>query len=436
VLFILFVIVLLALAGFFALSVHRPIEQIAVPPASSFSRALVRQGALLAAAGDCASCHTTATGSAYAGGVALQTPFGTIYGTNITPEPQTGIGSWSEAAFRRAMREGISRDGQLLYPAFPYNHFTHLSDQDIDALYAFVMTRDPVVATAPANQLAFPLQFRPLVAGWNLLYLEPGPLPPQDQQSAEWNRGAYLVASAGHCAACHSPHNALGAESTTAFLGGGDAEGWHATALNTASPSPVHWTTDALALYLRTGIAADHAMAAGPMQGVVNNLAQADPADVQAIAVYIQSIMGPPSAEQQARETAARGKAAQDALAAVQPSSAGPAADEATLALGATVYAGSCAGCHDMGRQLSSNTALRLSLAVALHLPDPRNLIHIIRRGIQPPDGERGRWMPPFEGSLTDEELAALVVWLRRQGTDAPPWNDVARTVKETGNAS
>lgn len=409
--------------------------QIAAPARSSFPAPQVRQGELLAAAGACASCHTTAAGSSFAGGVPQVTAFGTIYGTNITPDPPTGIGSWSEAAFRRALRHGVSRDGHLLYPAFPYNHFTQLTDNDIGALYAFVMTRDPVQARAPENRLTFPLQFRPLMAGWNLLYLEPGPLPHRAAESVDWNRGAYLVGAAGHCAACHSPRNAVGAERKEALLAGGDAEGWHATALNENSPSPVRWSAEALVTYLRTGIAADHAMAAGPMQGVVHNLSQIDPADVRAIATYIASVMGAPTSGQHARETAARAKAAQDSLATVRPATAATAGQQPTLALGARVYAGSCAGCHDLGRQLSSNTALRLPLAVALHQPDPRNLIRIIRQGIPPLPGEAGRWMPPFEGILTDEELTALLVWLRRQGTDAPPWQDVTRTVKEPGNA-
>jgi mono/diheme cytochrome c family protein len=425
----------LALVGCGALGGHGPMDEVNPPARTAFDRALVRRGQMLASLGDCSSCHSARDGASYAGGVPVPTPFGTIYGTNITPEPQTGIGKWSEAAFRRALREGVSRDGHLLYPAFPYNHFTHLTDDDIHALYAFVMTRDPVQAKAPANRLMFPLQFRPLVAGWNMLYLKKGPIAQQASQTAEWNRGAYLVESAGHCAACHSPRNALGAEKKDAYLAGGEAEGWHATALNQGSPSPVPWTADSLAAYLRTGIVADHAMSAGPMEGVVHNLSQADPADLRAMAVYIQSLMGPPDAARQARETSARTKAAQQSLAAVQPSSPTPPSDEAALTLGGVVYANSCAECHDLGRQFSSGTALRLPLAVALHLPDPRNLIHIIRRGIEPAEGEAGRWMPAFEGSLTDEQLAALTVWLRRQGTDAAPWNDVLKTVKETGNA-
>jgi mono/diheme cytochrome c family protein len=427
--------VVLALTGCGALGWHGPIEEVTPPPRPSFDHAQIRRGQMLAALGNCSSCHTTRNGPPFAGGVPVSTPFGTIYGTNITPEPKTGIGSWSEAAFRRALREGISRDGHHLYPAFPYDRFTHLSDDDIAALYAFMMTRDPVQAETPANRLMFPLQFRPLVTGWNLLYLQKGPIAPQASQGAEWNRGAYLVESAGHCAACHSPRNALGAEKKDAYLDGGEAEGWHATALNSKSPSPVPWNAEALAAYLRTGIVPDHAMAAGPMQDVVRNLSQADPADLRAMAVYIQSQMGQPDALRQARETAVRRKAAQASLAAVHPSSPAADADASTLALGRVVYANSCAECHDLGRQFSSGTALRLPLAVALHLPDPRNLIHIIRRGIEPSDGEAGRWMPPFEGSLTDEQLAALVVWLRRQGTDAPPWNDVLKTVKESGNA-
>jgi mono/diheme cytochrome c family protein len=429
------VLLLAVLAGCGALGGRGPIEKVNPPPRDTFDRAQIRRGQMLASLGDCSSCHTTRDGRPYAGGVPVPTPFGTIYGTNITPDPQTGIGTWSQAAFRRALREGIARDGHHLYPAFPYNHFTKLTDEDIAALYAFVMTRDPVTAKAPENRLMFPLQFRPLVAGWNMLYLRKGPMAQQASQSAQWNRGAYLVDALGHCAACHSPRNALGAEKEDAYLAGGEAEGWHATALNEKSPSPVPWTADALTTYLRTGLAAEHAMAAGPMEDVVHNLSQADPADLSAMAVYITSRMGQPDRERQAREAAARKKAAQASLAALQPSAPVPPADEAALALGAAVYANSCADCHDLGRQFSSDTALRLPLAVALYLPDPRNLIHIIRRGIVPADGEAGRWMPAFEGGLTDQQVAALVVWLRRQATDEPPWKDVLKTVKETGDA-
>jgi mono/diheme cytochrome c family protein len=431
---LLVVLVILAVAGFFALAWHPPIAGIAPPARTAFDPALVRRGQQLASAGDCTSCHSSAAGPSYAGGVAIETPFGTIHGTNITPDPQTGIGAWSEAAFRRALRDGVSRDGHLLYPAFPYNHFTHLSDADIGALYAFVMTRDPAPAPAVHNQLRFPFQFRPLLAGWNMLYLDRGPLPAAGIHDAQWQRGEYLVRSIGHCGACHSPRTRLGGEERDHALAGGEAEGWRATALDAASPSPVPWTVDTLAAYLRTGPVPDHAITAGPMQGVVHNLAHVSEEDVRAIATYIVSGMGPTTPARRQREAQARQKA-RIALAQVQPPSAAADSQQAQLTLGAKVYQESCAACHDAGRQLSSNSALRLPLAVALYLPDPRNLIQIVREGIAPPPGQPGRWMPPFDGILADDQLVALFVWLRRQATDAPPWTDVADVVKNSGGA-
>jgi mono/diheme cytochrome c family protein len=427
VLLVLFVAVLL---GWFAVAWHPAIGTVAPPAPASFDRTLVKRGEQLALLGDCASCHSTANGPAYGGGVPLQTNFGTIYATNITPDPDTGIGAWSQDAFRRALREGVSRDGHLLYPAFPYNHFTHLTDDDIAALYAFFMTRTPAQARAPANHLQFPLQFRPVVAGWNLLYLQRGPLAQDTARSLEFNRGAYLVQSAAHCAACHTPHNNLGAERKGMELAGGDIEGWQATALNANSPSPVPWTAETLAAYLRSGFVPDHAITAGPMQSVVHNLARVDAADVRAIATYVHAGMGAITQEQRNREASARQKASVP-LANVQPTSAPGSADSNMLALGASVYQAACAQCHDMGRQVASDGALQLPLAVALYLPGPSNLIHIIRQGIAPPRGEPGRIMPGFEGTLSDEELTALVTWLRRQGTDQPPWNDVAKAVRQ-----
>jgi mono/diheme cytochrome c family protein len=413
---------------------HPQIAAITPPARTTFDPALVQRGQQLASAGDCNSCHSTGDGPSYAGGVALQTPFGVIHGTNITPDARTGIGGWSEAAFRRALREGVSRDGHLLYPAFPYNHFTHLADADIAALYAFMMTRDAAPAPAVRNRLQFPFQFRPLVAGWNLLYLDRGPLPSRATQDAQWRRGEYLVRSVGHCGACHTRRTRLGGEQTDRALAGGEAEGWRASALDGHSPSPVPWTVDSLAAYLRSGLVTDHAITAGPMQAVVSNLAHVDDADVRAIAAYIVSGMGPVTPQRQRREAQARQKA-QLPLAQVQPAAAAPDAQQATLTLGAKVYQESCASCHDAGRQLASGTALPLPLAVALYLPDARNLIHIVREGIAPPPGRPGRWMPPFEGNLGDDQLTALAVWLRRQATDAPPWQDVARVVKDSGSA-
>ncbi|MGZ5905777.1 MAG: c-type cytochrome, partial [Reyranella sp.] len=181
-------------------------------PSATFDPAIVARGEKLAYVGNCADCHTAQGGRPFAGGRPLETPFGTVFTTNITPDPETGIGRWSRKAFVRALREGVALNGDLLYPAFPYDHFTHASDADIDALYAFLMTRPAVQARAPANRLKEPFGFRPLIAGWNLLFLHKGPLAEDPSQSAEWNRGRSLAEGLAHCGGCHTPRNELGAE--------------------------------------------------------------------------------------------------------------------------------------------------------------------------------------------------------------------------------
>ncbi len=425
----------LAVAAVVALgaSLWRPAIAADAPPAaaSTFDAATVAKGAQLAAVGNCSSCHTTSDGMPFAGGVPLATPFGTIHGTNITPDRETGIGDWSQQSFARAMQEGIARDGSHLYPAFPYDHFTHTGDDDLRALYAFVMTRDPVHAPNLPNDLRFPFSVRPLVAGWNLLFLHRASFQPDAAQSAEWNRGAYLVESLGHCGGCHAPRNGLGAEKKNAGLSGGEAEGWYVPALDHASPSPLPWSVDSLTMYLRTGITADHAMAGGPMQEVVTSLANASAEDVRAIAVYIVASMGPTDAERTTRADGAQRRAAQASLDAVG-SGATAGGDAATMRLGATVYDGACARCHDLGRAVSSAGALQLPLAVAVYDPDPRSLIRIIRQGIVPPQSQRGRWMPAFGATLTDDQLTALLGYLRSAAADAPPWPDLAKVVRDT----
>lgn len=166
------------IAAFFAWARHPAIDPIAPPDPHGLDTALVRRGAQLAALGNCNTCHTAPGGKSFAGGVAVATPFGTIYSTNITPDPETGIGNWSEAAFRRSMREGVDRAGRHLYPAFPYDHFTLLTDEDDHALYAYLMSREPVRAVAPHNELRFPFNLRIALAGWKLLFLPKGPFEP------------------------------------------------------------------------------------------------------------------------------------------------------------------------------------------------------------------------------------------------------------------
>jgi mono/diheme cytochrome c family protein len=388
--------------------------------APRFDDATIARGAQLAALGTCAACHTADRARPFAGGLPLTTPFGTVYSTNITPDARTGIGQWSEEAFTRAMRKGVSRDGHMLYPAFPYNHYARLTQDDIGALYAYFMSRPPLDAPARRNEMRFPFGFRPLVAFWNILYLDDESWRADPRQSAEWNRGAYIADTLAHCAACHTPRTLLGGPDRQRFFDGGEAEGWYVPALNAHSPSPLPWTREHLASYLRTGIAPGHAAAGGPMQDVVENLRLADAREVAALATYIHSYLrqAPP------RSTPATEPGSLPAPAAGDP-------DLARMQSGHAVYAASCARCHDAGRAATSGAALPLQQAVALYDPDPRSLIHLVRDGIQPPDGEPGRWMPGFGALLTDEQTVALVAYLRRYGARAPDWPGVADSVQK-----
>jgi mono/diheme cytochrome c family protein len=392
----------------------------------AFDPAVVQRGARLAALGLCASCHTSDPTAPYAGGLPITTPFGVVYSTNITPDRATGIGSWPEAAFVRSMRTRISRDGHHLYPAFPYDHYTRLDVRDIQAIYAFMMTRDALHAPPRENKLKFPFGIRPLLAGWKLLFLDRSPVPADPVRSAEWNRGAYLAQTLGHCGACHSPRNALGAESKRRYLSGGEAEGWYVPALNADSPSPIAWNVDSLALYLRSGIAPEHAVAGGPMQPVTSSLAQAEPGDVHALATYIASLRGKPNPA-----VAAHARAAAAMPVVLPPAEPGDSAEARQLQLGARVYADACARCHASGRTISSAGALQLPAAIALYDPDPRSLIHIIRDGVPPRDGEPGRWMPGYAEILTDDQVTALAAYLRRYAAKLPPWPHLAADVQK-----
>ncbi|MBX9648108.1 MAG: molybdopterin-dependent oxidoreductase, partial [Xanthobacteraceae bacterium] len=315
----------------------RAIAPIARPDASVYSAATIARGQQLAALGDCAVCHTSVNGILNAGGRPLQTPFGTIYTTNITPDVETGIGAWSYPAFERAMREGIHRDGKQLYPAFPYTHFARTSDADMQALYAYLMAQSPVRAEAKPNALTFPFNWRPLLAGWNALFHKPATFQPDPAKSEAWNRGAYLVESLGHCSACHSPRNALGAERANAYLAGGFAEGWEAPPLTSLSQAPIPWNEDELFAYLRSGESRFHGVAAGPMAPVVRELAALPDQDIRAMAVYLAAF-----------NATAIDRPAQNALALKLEAATGTGAS-AAASVGARLYQGACAVCHEVG---------------------------------------------------------------------------------------
>lgn len=405
-------IVLALLFGAFLLFAHRPaIAEITPPRRDAFEAMAIRRGAELALIGNCTSCHSAAGGRPYAGGVPIKTQFGTLYGSNITPDGERGIGRWSHAAFVRAMREGVARDGSHLYPAFPNNHFTKITDADLHALYAFLMTRRPVNAAPPANHLIPPLGFRPLLAGWKLLFFRPARFAPLRGADAQVNRGAYLGDALAHCGGCHTPRGALGNEQRDSAYAGGYAEGWYAPPLNADSPAVRAWTAERLHSYLRTGLSTSHAAAAGPMGAVSRNLAQVVDADVRAISAYYATLL-------------AKAPAGRHEPALIDRA---PAAERAHPA-GAALFAGACAACHEPGAPMMQAGRPALSLGTQFHEKTPRGTIQTILRGVSPPVGAQGPYMPGYAGTLTDGQVAEIVAYLQaRYGTVR--WDDLDKEV-------
>ena len=399
----------------------REIAPISRPDAAVYSAETIARGKQLAALGDCAVCHTSASGLVNAGGRPLETPFGIIYSTNITPDETTGIGNWSYPAFERAMREGIHRDGRHLYPAFPYTHFAKASDADLQALYAWLMAQAPVRAEAQKNELRFPFNLRPLLAGWNALFHQAEPFKPDTSKSEIWNRGAYLVEGFGHCSACHSPRNALGAERQGKYLAGGFAEGWEAPALTSLSLAPIPWSEDELYSYLRTGESRHHGVAAGPMAPVVKELAALPDHEIRAMAVYLASFN-------------ATSLPSQEALAAKLENTT-----RVTYAPGpgARLYQGACAVCHEVGGLPLFGSRPSLALNSNLHSTQPDNLIQVILHGITQPAYSDLGYMPAFKDSMNDAQIAELVSFLRGQfAPDKPAWNDVPSAVSRIRQAT
>jgi nicotinate dehydrogenase subunit B len=405
--------------GTVAFPVHPEIAPIARPDPAAYSAATIEKGRLLAALGACAVCHTVPGGMAYAGGRALPTPFGHVIATNITPDVETGIGAWSYPAFARAMRDGIHRDGRNLYPAFPYPSFAKASEDDLQALYAYLMAQ-PAVRQVNANSvLAFPFNLRPLMNLWNTLFHRPVTDAPDPAQSAQWNRGRYLVDGIGHCGACHTTRNLLGAERgakrASAYLAGGVAEGWDAPALTRLSLAPLPWSEDALYAYLRTGASPDHGAAAGPMAPVVRELMALPDSDIRAMAVYLASL-NTPLAPADAQEQRA-------AIVAATSATRHPPTGAA-----ARLYEGACGVCHEEGRgALTVNRGPPLGLNTNLHAARPDNFLRVVIDGItQSPHGA----MPAFRGTLDNRQIAELARYARaRFAPDRPAWEDVEEAV-------
>lgn len=402
------------------------IAPVAPPDPNLYSTVTIERGRLVALAGDCAVCHTAPNGGVVnAGGHPLQTPFGTIYTTNITPDEKTGIGNWSFAAFERAMREGIHRDGYNLYPAFPYTAYAKMSDGDMQALYAYLMAQPPVESRVPKNDLKFPFNMRPLLSGWNLLFHRNQQFKPDPNKSVLWNRGAYLVEGAGHCSACHSPRNFLGAEKGGRhYLTGGVVDGWEAPALTSSSKAPIPWTEDELYTYLRSGFSSRHGTAAGPMAPVVAELAQLPGEDVRAMAHYIASFN--PSQEPAPSTTPST-----PVTTPVNPSSN---SQLLSVANGKRLFQGACAACHQEGTG-PTLFGVRPSLKVNtnLHSDTPDNLIHVILHGIREPANPALGYMPGFANSFNNSQMVDLLTYLRTTfASDKAIWTDLETSVQKS----
>jgi mono/diheme cytochrome c family protein len=370
-----------------------PTQLLADPIADSTPNvAQLRRGQYLVAAGDCMSCHLREGGEPLAGGLGLKTPFGVIYTPNITSDKETGIGDWTSDQFYQAMHGGIDDEGKNLYPAFPYPWFTLVSREDDDAILAFLKTTPAVKYTPPKNNLPFPLNFRSAVKGWNLLYFNSRDFKPDANQSPEWNRGAYLVDGLGHCGACHTPKNALGADKTKLELQGATLDNWVAPDLTANDRTGLGgWSADDVAEYLRTGRNA-HAGAGGAMADVITySTSLMSDADRHAMAVYLKS------------------QAASPGAANAQP-------DPGAMRRGAEIYSDACSSCHLENGVGQPRYFPPLGPNAMLQQADPIGLEHLILAGGRigtSPSRPSPLSMPSFAWKLSDQEVADVSTYIR-----------------------
>ncbi|RYF89660.1 MAG: c-type cytochrome [Caulobacteraceae bacterium] len=402
---------LLAALAVIAVAIAWPREEFIAstsPAAWAPTPANIARGAYLARAGDCVACHTARGGAEYAGGRALDTPFGRLYGPNLTPDRDTGIGLWSADDFWNALHNGKSRDGRLLYPAFPYTNYTRVSRTDSDALYAYFRSLAPQRRPNQPHELDFPYNQQALLAGWRLLYFKPAVFTPQPARDLAWNRGAYLVEGLGHCSACHSTRNRLGA--TGESLSGGliPTIGWYAPSLTASGEAGMKdWDKEHIVALLGTGIS-PRGSATGPMAEVVaRSLQHLTANDLGAMATYLKSL---PST----------GAPVQDS---------GERAGEPLLAEGRRLYGSYCVDCHGADGQgkgngkgaayppLAGNRAVTMTPAV--------NAIRLVLNGGFPPGtagNPRPYGMPPYSHELNDAQVAAVLTYVRASwGNAAPP---------------
>ena len=367
--------------------------------ATRFPAELVVRGEYLARAGDCIGCHTVRGGAPYAGGRGIETPFGTVYAPNLTPDPQTGIGNWSAAEFWRALHNGRAQDGRLLYPAFPYPNYTRVVRADSDAIYAYLHSLTPVVQPNEPHDLRFPFNLQASLAVWRALFFRPRTYAADGSHSAEWNRGAYLVEGLGHCNACHSSRNALGASAGPLDLAGGliPVQNWYAPSLTDPEEASVaDWDSAHIVDLLKTGVSTRGSVM-GPMTEVVLNSTQfLTDADLGAMTTFLKALpatrSGRPNAE------------------------AGAPASADALARGAKLYETHCLQCHGENRAGVPRAYPALAGSRAVAMAPPANLVHIVLEGGFVPataGNPRPFGMPPFATTLGNDEVADLLSHIR-----------------------
>lgn len=402
-----------AAAGFGIYAWHGALPPMDAVDRPSFDAATIEKGRVLAAAGYCATCHTEKGGAPYAGNYPIVTDFGTIYASNLTPDPQTGIGEWSPEAFRRAMHDGVDREGHNLFPAFPFDHFTKMTDDDVDAIYAYIMSEvKPVSQQVKEPTIPFPLNQRILQAGWGLVFVDYGRYRPNPEKSADWNRGAYLVEGVTHCGACHTPRNGVGAEIGSKAYEGAVIDGWTAPPLTAKNPSGVPWTAQDFTTYLQTGSDPYHGAATGPMGPVVHaGIRELPASDLAAIGTFLGDLGGSPV------DDPANNPAVAQSLAASVPDPA------YRRDAGERLYASSCAACHyNNSAETLSAAHPELGINSALRLDDPSNLVHVILDGVPAKQGTHGVVMPGYRTALNDAQIADIANYLRTSRTGLPAW--------------
>ncbi len=401
------------------------LPHVSTTAADAPSRSEVVRGEYLARVGDCVTCHTAAGGAPLAGGRPIPTPFGTIYTPNITPDQATGIGRWSADDFWKAMHDGVNADGDYLYPAFPFPSFTHVSRKDVDAIYAWIRTTRPVHRTRTPDTLGFPYGVRSLMAIWRMLYFDAGVYQPNPAKSAEWNRGAYLVKGLGHCAACHSPRNWLGATRGDSMLTGAmiPRQNWYAPDLGTAKGNGLAgWSKRDIVDFLRTGRSAK-GIAFGPMAEVVHSsLQHLTHADAAAIATYLLDRPSQPKAY------------AYDKFIPPSVRQARAARLNRYVVEGHAVYRKYCAACHGKNGEGKLNVYPPLAGNTAILAKSPVNAIRkVLLGGFAPATRTfpRPYSMPPFVEKLNDHEVALVVTFIRHAWHNRPHTDDPYATVDD-----